>query len=67
MKRGVTAAERDGFTDRPWKGDDALIVKDRTSAVDARYVNHRRGTSWAWHFSDRLTAEELYDWLLSLR
>jgi hypothetical protein len=30
-ERGETGPERNGFTDRPWRGDDTLIMKARAS------------------------------------
>jgi hypothetical protein len=62
------AHQRDGFEERPWRGEDKLLICCGVNSVQVRYLASapvRR--SWEQQFKPTLTAEELFDWLESRR
>jgi hypothetical protein len=58
----------DRFEERPWRGNDKLLVCCGVNNVQVRYlVNEPVRRSWEQQFKPTLAAEELFAWLESLR
>jgi len=66
---GKTSPQKNGFDQRTWRGDDNLMLRASFTAFEACYVLSEAevGRAWAAVFTARPTAEELYDWLTSLK
>ena len=57
---------RGDFKERPWKGNNRLTFRSTPNAIEARYlVSEPIRRSWEFSFKPTLTAEELFDWLIS--
>ena len=57
---------RGDIVERPWKGNDRLFVHATATAIEVRYlVDEPVRRSWEFSFKPTLTAEELFDWLIS--
>jgi hypothetical protein len=57
--------EKKGFAERPWRGDDTLILRATFRAIETRYVvrdpESPSKVHQAWvMFRDKLTLEQLY-------
>jgi hypothetical protein len=62
---------RGDVDERPWLGNDSLIIRATVTCRDVRYVirepeSRRVWKAWAFPFRANLTANELYGWLASL-
>ncbi len=56
------------YVEGPWIGNDNLILRSGATRFEVRYlVNEPARRSWDFPFRPELTAEELYDWLVSLK
>jgi hypothetical protein len=70
-QRGETGPQKNGFEERPWRGDDALILRYGFERVDVRYILREaesRKVRRTWTVVLTSTRpEELYDWLTTLR
>ena len=69
---GKTGPEKNGFAERPWRGNDTLILRATFRAIETRYVVRdpevpgKVRQAWAYVFTGKLTPEQLYDWLARL-
>lgn len=55
------------IVERPWKGNDRLLLHATATAIKVRYlVTEPARRSWEFSFKPTLTAEKLFDWLASL-
>jgi hypothetical protein len=62
---------RGDFDERPWLGNELLVIRATGTCLDVRYVvrepdSRRVWKAWAFPFRPNLTAAELYGWLASL-
>jgi hypothetical protein len=62
------ARESGEYVEGPWIGNDNLILRSGATRFEVRYlVREPVSRSWEFPFPPELTAEELYDWLTSLK
>jgi hypothetical protein len=62
------ARESGEYVERPWIGNDNLILRSGVTRFEVRYlIRQPARRSWEFPFGPELTAEELFDWLTSLR
>jgi hypothetical protein len=58
---------RGDYEAREWRGNDILILRLTTTAMEVRYVRRHPGPrSWEHSFKPDLTDEELHGWLMDL-
>ena len=56
------------YVEGPWIGSDNLILRSGATRFEVRYlIQEPARRSWEFPFSPTLTAEQLFDWLTSLR
>jgi hypothetical protein len=72
VRPGETGPQKNGFEERPWRGDDSLILRCGWQVVEVRYILREpepsRRVKKVW--TVLLTSakpEPLYDWLTGLR
>jgi hypothetical protein len=59
---------RSDVSQRPWRGNDSLILRDAVTSLEVRYlIREPVVRSWEFTFGAQLTADELYGWLSSLK
>ena len=52
--------------ERPWRGNDKLLICCGVNSAQVRYLaSEPVRRSWDFSFKPTLTAEELFDWLIS--
>ncbi len=62
------ARESGEYIEGPWIGNDNLILRSGATRFEVRYlVREPLRRSWEFPFGPELTAEELFDWLSSLK
>lgn len=62
------ARESGEYVEAPWLGNDNLVLRSGATRFEVRYVaNTPTRHSREFVFASKLTAEELYDWLVSLK
>jgi hypothetical protein len=70
---GKTGPEKNGFAERPWRGNDTLILRATFRAIEVRYVireapeSRKVRSTHSYVFNSNVTPQALYDWLISLR
>jgi len=73
LREQIAAAHERALEARPyveceWRGGDKLILRSTATALEVRYlVREPVPRSWELGFKPELSAEELHDWLASLR
>jgi hypothetical protein len=59
---------RGDFSQRPWRGNDSLILRSAVTSFEVRYlIREPLVRSWEFTFGPQLSAEELYGWLATLK
>jgi len=62
------ARESGEYVQGTWTGNDNLILRSGVTRFEVRYlIREPVRRSWGFPFGPELTAEELYDWLASLK